>query len=175
MAMGWPFISEVPEMTLVEANRLVAFGLVVLIWTVQLVIYPALAAIAPERFIGWHADYTRAITRVVAPLMLAQVGLLGWLLVTRPSWWTALAVGLVAVAWAVTFLLAVPAHERLQGGGIDQPLIRRLIATNWVRTVAWTLAFLCLLVGPYEDRGEGGDLPIGVPPARDATPDETPP
>src|SRR3954449_5458832 len=100
----------VGEMTLVEANRLVGFGLVVLIWLVQVVIYPAFAAIAPERFVGWHAEYTRAVTWVVAPLLLGQLALLGRPLLDRPSWWAALAVALVAVAWVATFALAVPAH-----------------------------------------------------------------
>jgi hypothetical protein len=65
--------------TLLEANRVVSFGLIVLIWLVQLVIYPAFASIAPERFARWHARYTRTVTWIVAPLMLGQAGLLGWL------------------------------------------------------------------------------------------------
>ena len=74
-------------MTPVEANRLASFGLVVLIWLVQVVIYPAFAEIAPEHFTRWHAGYTRAVTWIVAPLMLGQVALLGRLLVVRPSPW----------------------------------------------------------------------------------------
>lgn len=132
-------------MTLVEANRLVAFGLVVLIWTVQLIIYPSFAAIAPERFLRWHAEYTRGVTWVVAPLMLGQAAVLGRLLVVRPSPWVVLAAGLVAVAWVATFLLAVPAHDRLQAGGLDLEVLGRLVAANWIRTIAWTLAFLLLL------------------------------
>lgn len=139
-------------MTLIEANRLVAFGLVVLIWLVQLIIYPGFAAVVPGEFVRWHARYTRAITWLVAPLMLAQVGLLGKLLLDRPSLGTALAAGFVVVAWADTVLLAVPAHERLQAGGHDRAVIARLVAVNWVRTAAWTLAFLCLLAVPRDDR-----------------------
>lgn len=135
-------------MTLIEANRVVAFGLVVLIWLVQLVIYPAFGAIAPGRFVAWHAGYTRAINWVVAPLMFAQVALLIGLLAARPSWWAGLSAVLVVVAWAATFALAVPAHDRLQAIGPDPELIDRLVATNWIRTVTWTLAFLCLLAVP---------------------------
>ena len=162
----WPPVRSVPsrrvaalgdrEMSLVEANRLVAFGLVVLIWLVQLVIYPAFGAIAPEHFVGWHARYTRAVTWVVAPLMLAQVALVGRLLFARPSWWSALAAGLIAVAWTATFALAVPAHERLQADGLDRAVIDRLVATNWIRTAAWTLAFLVLLAGPDKNGSKGG-------------------
>jgi len=132
--------------TLIEANRLLSFGLVVLIWLVQVVIYPAFAEIAPERFTRWHAGYTRAVTWIVMPLMLGQVVLLGWLLMVRPSRWGYLAAGMVAVAWIATFALAVPAHDKLQANGIDGSVIRSLITTNWTRTAAWTLAFLFLLI-----------------------------
>ena len=84
--------------TLIEANRLASFGLVVLIWLVQVIIYPAFADIAPQRFTRWHAGYTRALTWIVMPLMLGQVALLGWLLDARPSRWGFLAAGMVAVA-----------------------------------------------------------------------------
>ena len=133
-------------MTPVEANRPASFGLVVLIWLVQVVIYPAFAEISPERFVRWHGGYTRALTWIVAPLMLGQVALLGWLLIVRPSSWGYLAAGTVAVAWIATFALAVPAHDKLQATGLDREVVARLVAVNWVRTVAWTLAFLLLLV-----------------------------
>lgn len=132
-------------MTLIEANRLAAFGLVVLIWLVQLVVYPAFAEIAPDRFQTWHGYYTRAITWVVAPLMLGQAALVAWLLATHPSWPLASAACLVALAWAGTFLQAVPAHEKLRTGGHDLEVISGLAAANWLRTIAWTAAFLCLL------------------------------
>jgi hypothetical protein len=102
---------------LLEANRVVSFGLVVLIWLVQLVIYPAFASIAPERFARWHAGYTRTVTWIVAPLMLGQAVLLGWLVAVRPGALTIIASLCVAVAWAVTARWAVPLHERLQANG----------------------------------------------------------
>ena len=132
-------------MTLTEANRLASFGLVVLIWLVQIIIYPAFAEIAPDRFAPWHAGYTRAVTWIVAPLMLAQVALLAWLAIVRPSPRVLLAAGMIAVAWIATFALAVPAHDQLQTIGLDRAVVARLIAGNWVRTIAWTLAFVLLL------------------------------
>jgi hypothetical protein len=131
-------------MTLIEANRLASFGLVVLIWLVQIIIYPAFAEIAPDRFTSWHAGYTRAVTWIVAPLMLAQVALLAWLAVVRPSPRVLLAAAMVAVAWIATFALAVPAHDT-QASGLDRAVVARLVAGNWIRTIAWTLAFLLLL------------------------------
>src|SRR5205823_1366850 len=77
----WPADGGRPEMTSVEANRLLTFGLVVSIGIVQVIVYPAFAAVSPERFIPWHAGYTRTSTWIVALLMLGQEVLLGWLLV----------------------------------------------------------------------------------------------
>jgi hypothetical protein len=122
-----------------------SFGLVVLIWLVQLVIYPAFADIAPERFVRWQARYTRTISWVVVPLMLAHVGLIAWRLVVAPGVSVGLAAAMVTVAWVATFALAVPAHDRLQAGGPENGVIGQLVATNRIRTVAWTLAFLFTL------------------------------
>jgi hypothetical protein len=130
---------------LLEANRVVSFGLVVLIWLVQLVIYPAFASIAPERFARWHAGYTRTVTWIVAPLMLVQAGLIGWLVAVWPGALTIIASSSVAVAWAVTARGAIPLHDRLQANGPDPVLVRALVRANWIRTVAWTIAFLCLI------------------------------
>ncbi len=132
-------------MTLIEANRLASFGLVVLIWLVQIIIYPAFAGIAPDRFASWHAGYTRAVTWIVAPLMLAQIALLAWLAVVRPSPRILLAAATVSVAWVATFALAVPAHDQLQEIGLVRAVVTRLVTGYWVRTVAWTLAFVLLL------------------------------
>lgn len=134
-------------MTVVEANRLVSFGLVVLIWLVQVVIYPAFDAIDPARFVRWHAGYTRAVTWIVAPLMFAQVALLGRILLVSPGVPAWVAASMVAVAWLATFALAVPDHDRLQARGLDGVVVRRLVAMNWIRTVAWSLAFLASLAG----------------------------
>lgn len=132
-------------MSLIEANRLASFGLVVLIWLVQLVVYPAFADIATDRFVAWHRRYTRAITYVVGPLMLAQAVLLVWLICIRPRPMFLLAAVLVVIAWAATARVAVPLHDALQIGGHDAHRIARLVRTNWVRTVAWSLAFGLLL------------------------------
>lgn len=50
---------------------------------------------------------------------------------------TAAGLGLVAAIWATTGLVQVPLHRRLSRGH-DPSAIRRLITTNWIRTVLWT-------------------------------------
>jgi hypothetical protein len=132
-------------MTAVEASRLLSFGMLVLIWLVQLVIYPAFGAVGVERFADWHAGYTRRVAWVVGPLMLGQAGAIGRLLWVRLSVCGLLAAAAVAVAWVATAAWAVPLHDRLQARGAEGALVAKLVRGNWVRTVAWTLAFVALL------------------------------
>jgi hypothetical protein len=61
--------------------------------------------------------------------------------------WQGLA--LLAVVWLSTFLLQVPCHRRLERG-FDAAAASRLVATNWIRTIAWSLraaVAVALLVG----------------------------
>ena len=46
--------------------------------------------------------------------------------------------GLLAVIHASTIFLQVPAHTTLSDH-YDDDVARRLVATNWIRTVGWTL------------------------------------
>lgn len=130
--------------SLPEAARMVSFGMVVLIWLVQMVIYPAFAEVTPGRFVAHHAGYTRMISYFVIPLMFSQAGLIVALLLREPGRAVGLAAALVVVAWISTFALSVPAHQRLGSGGLDAAVVRTLVATNWVRTAAWTGAWLAL-------------------------------
>ena len=45
------------------ARLIVDSGMCVLIWMVQLIIYPAFHAITPARFSSWHSEYMQAIGR----------------------------------------------------------------------------------------------------------------
>ena len=78
---------------------------------------------------------------VLAP-MVVELGLAGWLAwagrATLPAgagWWS---LALVVFVWAVTFLISVPFHNRLEVG-YDYVAIDGLTRTNWLRTVAWTV------------------------------------
>jgi hypothetical protein len=48
------------------------------------------------------------------------------------------------VIWLSTALLQVPRHRALEAG-FDPAAHRALVATNWIRTVAWTARGFLLL------------------------------
>lgn len=115
-------------------------ALVVLIWLVQLIIYPSFRYTAKEHFIFWHARYTGMIALVVAPLMLCQVGIeVSHVVFLSPRW---LRICMIAGIWIATLCISVPCHNRLHGKGKEGRLVERLILTNWVRTVLWSMLFL---------------------------------
>lgn len=116
-----------------------AFALFGLIWTVQLVVYPAFRHVAPDVFPTAHRSHTRRISWIVIPLLLGEL----WASVIWLRHFDALAVhqraalACTALAWLSTFLIQVPLHHRLSQGH-DSATLHRLILTNWIRTAAWT-------------------------------------
>ena len=116
-------------------------AMVGLIWFVQVVHYPLFDLASERRFAGFAAEHQRRTSLVVVPLMFAEAGTALALLVAPPlglgrgPLWLGLL--LLVVIWLSTALLQVPLHRRLSNGR-DGTAIRRLVASNWLRTTAWT-------------------------------------
>ena len=105
-------------------------------WFVQVVHYPLFALVGGD-FPAYEESHANRTTFVVAPLMTAEAGSALLLLAVQPDALTAAGVGLLAVIWLSTAVLQVPCHRRL-GRGFDGAIHRRLLATSWLRTAAWT-------------------------------------
>ena len=60
--------------------------------------------------------------------------------------------GLIFVIWLSTAILQVPLHRKLELGGYDARVIRRLVATNWLRTLAWSARAVLVLLALIELR-----------------------
>ncbi|MEZ5417723.1 MAG: hypothetical protein R2708_10300 [Vicinamibacterales bacterium] len=129
-----------PLWLVLAAHAAVTWAMTGLIWFVQVVHYPLFAAVDASAFPAYHAAHTRLTTLVVAPLMLTEAALAVWLVVGQADvpWvvWTGAA--LLGVAWVATFGLSVPRHAWLAAHGADAGVLRTLVSTNWIRTVAWT-------------------------------------
>ncbi len=133
-------------MTLVEVlvlgNLIATLVMVGVIWFVQIVHYPLFAKVSREAFQAYEAAHTQWTTYVVLPPMLleamAAVGLviLGPSEVSRGLAWAGLV--LVAINWLSTFLVQVPCHNQLMKQ-FEPSVHQRLVMTNWIRTIAWSL------------------------------------
>ena len=129
------------ETFVVVAQVLASVGMFGVIWTIQVVHYPLMKQIPESAFKTYEADHRARITFIVGPLMavegLCVLALLAW----PPdgiAWWLPW-VGAIAEAIAIgtTALVSAPLHVRL-GEHRDPVLLDRLVATNWIRTAAWT-------------------------------------
>ena len=123
------------------AQAVATFGMFGVIWLVQLCTYPLQVHVPAEDFVNYQAGHMRRITYVVGPLMLVEAGTAAWMLFipmsdcgVTLSW---IGMGLVFLLWISTIVLQVPCHWKLERGK-DDAAIRRLVATNWVRTLGWS-------------------------------------
>ena len=126
--------------TVLVVSTVAARAMVGLIWMVQVVHYPTLATYSELAPATAAMDHQKRISWVVGPLMVAGGVTALILLFDRPttmSGWSAwVAAGLLGVALLSTVLVQVPLHTRLAEHH-DVDAVRRLIVSNWVRTVAW--------------------------------------
>ncbi len=137
-----------PGMFLLLVQLIATLAMFGLIWFVQVVHYPLFELVDDRKFAASHATRT---TYVVAPLMLLELASSIALLRTvwRPSFispteaW--LGAVLAGVIWLSTAFLQVPMHDRLQARHSVADA-RQLVATNWVRTVAWSLRAALVLL-----------------------------
>ncbi len=128
-------------MTVLVAGAAATWAMVGLIWLVQLVHYPMLALYADAVPVAAATDHQRRISWVVGPLMAVEGLTATWLLFDRPATMSGVSAWVAAVMLAValgsTVLVQVPLHSRL-ARGVDPAAAELLVATNWVRTAAWT-------------------------------------
>jgi len=141
-------------LTVFLLNVAATWALVGLIWIVQIVHYPLFNLIGSERFREYHARHTRTITWIVAPLMFTEVVTAAMLVLGR-IWdpWLLASYPLLAFNWLSTWLIQVPQHQQLSEG-YDQEVWRKLVRLNWLRTAAWSLRGVCVLVALYHHLSE---------------------
>lgn len=117
----------------------VSWMLTGLIWMVQLVHYPSFHFIAQDQFEAFHRHHTSSISMIVMPLMLVELALSIWLYYSYGWAWKYLwPLLIVLIIWACTFFVSVPLHGLLEKSK-DTNAISQLVATNWPRTILWTV------------------------------------
>jgi hypothetical protein len=60
--------------------------------------------------------------------------------------------GLVLLIWISTATFSVPAHDALTAG-FSVGAYQKLVSTNWIRTVAWSLRSVIVMVITYRSLG----------------------
>jgi len=133
--MDWVLIS----------HAALAWYMVGLIWFVQVVHYPLMAQIPEDVFVGYEHRHTHFTSFVTAPVMVLELGTAIWLAWQMDQlvwfWWSNVLA--VVLLWVSTFFIQVPLHEKLSAS-YDLRTIRKLVQSNWIRTVIWTVKGLGL-------------------------------
>lgn len=110
-----------------------------LIWFVQIVHYPLFARIKANNFVAYEQQHTHKTGFITAPPMLVELTtalLLLYLNFGDILHWIN-TVGVIGL-WASTFFIQVPLHQKLSQNH-DASAIQKLVRSNWIRTVIWTL------------------------------------
>lgn len=119
--------------------------------TLQLQHYGIYPSVGREHFAEYMSANNRAATLpTIIPAMLLLLSSLV-LMVQRPGfvrpYEAAAGLGLNLVALVSTFVWQRPIQGRMARTGYDEANVRRLIATNWIRTIGhWLIAFLAMTI-----------------------------
>jgi len=122
-------------------NLIFDFGMLIMIWLVQIIIYPSFKYYQRQGLLEWQSKYVYRITYIVMPLMIGQLSLVIVQVVIKYQLYNIIVLLLILGVWISTFLQFVPLHNRISFGETDIKSIDELINKNWVRTILVTLVF----------------------------------
>lgn len=123
---------------MIETRLIFDTSTFMLIWMTQLIVYPSFRYFSKDEFKKWHAQYTRSLTLIVAPLLAGQGLSIAYQFFSDVNWYTTICGFLITVVIIYTFVVFIPLHAKLQ----EYPstaLINKLIHLNWYRAVLWSL------------------------------------
>lgn len=115
------------------------------IWFVQVVHYPLFSLIGNETFPVYESKHAIRTTLIVFPAMMLELLSAALLLLNqRDDWRLWAGAFLLAVIWISTLFVQVPKHNELSAG-FNATVHALLVATNWIRTAAWSMRSLLVL------------------------------
>ncbi len=125
---------------ILAVNLFCSFLLCGLIWTIQLVHYPMFHRLDRNRFSEHIRFHGFRISLLVIPLMILELITSASLVFISEYHTNHHLAGLATVLliWLSTFFLQVPLHSKLMNG-YDSSAVNRLIHTNTIRTILWSL------------------------------------
>ena len=116
-----------------------------IIYFTQFVSYPLFLKVSKEKFTSYHDAYTAYISFIVAPAMVIELLLSLNILIYQIDLISAVNLILISIIWLSTFLIQVPIHYKISKG-FNKRLIKKLIYTNWIRTICWTIKLIAIYI-----------------------------
>jgi len=134
---------------LLLTNLVATWYMVGLIWMVQMVHYHMFDRVGKDVFSQYAAEHSRLITPIVGVPMLIEIASAAALMVLVPTgvsrWLMIVGFVIVCLIWLSTAFVQVPCHTVL-ASGFDQAAYRRLVDTNWIRTVLWSVRGVLMML-----------------------------
>ncbi len=128
-------------------HLLCTHAMIGLIWFVQVVHYPMFDGVGEKQFSDYQVRHMRLTTYVVSPFMIGEFITLFWLF-SVPEFYNnqlfLVSAGLLILIWVSTAILQVPCHNHLLKN-FDYFVHRKLVNSNWIRTLAWSLRGIVLI------------------------------
>jgi len=127
---------------LLLVNAACAWLMTGIIWFVQIVHYPLFASTGKDAFMPYVNAHRQLTSYVVAgPMVLEIITALALVLTAKreESLYCWIAFILVLGIWGCTALGSIPCHEKLCTSGYDEGVHKMLLASNWARTILWTI------------------------------------
>ena len=99
-------------LTLYEIQTIADTGMLVILWMVQLMIYPGFLRHEARELVAWHKKYTFRVSFIIMPLMFAQLGCAIMFALFEDGSSTGSVLALVLFCWALTFFIPSPYIEK---------------------------------------------------------------
>lgn len=123
-----------------------------LIWFVQVVHYPLHAHVGSEHLSNYQKLHMKWTSLVVGPPMLIEMGTAMLFLIAPPLdlpfWCFGVGMAFLVVIWGSTARFQMPYHNQLLTK-FDEDIQQKLVKSNWIRTIFWTLRGLLALYTTY--------------------------
>jgi hypothetical protein len=118
-----------------------------IVWFVQIIHYPLFDFVSANEFKAYEQEHVGRTKYLIMPLMLSEIATaiaLVWNVgfgFQNLIWLNFI---LLIFIWLSTFLVQVPFHTSLSSGK-DSQKIKKLVRSNWIRTVLWTVRLIILI------------------------------
>ena len=130
---------------LLKINSACGFFLLGLIWIIQIVHYPTYLYIDNNKRILFQNFHTKTISYIVAPVMIIELISSFLILINQVNLQNIVILIIPVLIWLSTFCISVPIHKNINKSNFEM-LAKKLIKTNWIRTILWTIKALIIFL-----------------------------
>ena len=120
-----------------------SFYMMVIIWFVQIVHYPLFLELTKNSMANYFKIHQSRISYLVVPGMIVEAlsCIILYEFIDLTLW--IILMSMICCIWLSTFMIQVPCHKKLLLVP-NYRTINRLIVSNWIRTLLWTIKTLIL-------------------------------